>query len=74
MMILGAAAQGQNESALGPWAAVATPANARARTACYGRREVREAVRARAHDEADQALWIVVVQSLARALEYDYRL
>ena len=74
MKLLGSAAQGQCESVLGPCAAMAEPACARVQKARVAMARLREAVAARVHEEADQAFWCVLVQSISRALEYDYRL
>ena len=74
LLTLGSAAQGARECILGPWAAQAKPAQGRVDKARETMARMREVIAARVHDEADQAMWCTLVQSVARALEYDYRL
>ena len=74
LLTLGSAAQGARECILGPWAAQAKPAQGRVDKARDTMARMREVIAARVHDEADQAMWCTLVQSVARALEYDYRL
>ena len=72
--MLGAAAQGKFDTELGPFAAMAGPAAKRVDAACMHLAALRDMVRARVHEQADQAVWTVLQQSVARALEYDMRL
>ena len=72
--MLGSAAQGRFETTLGPYAAAAGPAETRVSKACEHLSALRSMVRARVHMQADQAVWTILQQSIARALEYDMRL
>ena len=72
--MLGTAAQGSMETALGPWAAMSRPAEKRAGAACRDLAKLEDMVRARVHDQADQAAWAILQRSVSRALEYDIRI
>ena len=72
--MLGAAAQGKFEAVLVPFAAAAGPARKRVNAACEHLAALRHMVRARVHEQADQTVWSIMQQSIARAIEYDMRL
>ena len=66
--MLGAAAQCKFQTALGHYAAVASPGAKRVQETCSHLGRIRMMIRARVHDEADQAICAVIQQSVAHGL------